>query len=64
MVRCTDRPDMTIAVNWDVKKQTKQTKHGRITAMVGDIGWESLQIVNEHDQEMPQSHTPYQPTAP
>ena len=23
MVRCTDRPDMTIAVDWDVKNQTK-----------------------------------------
>ena len=25
MVRCTDRPDMTIAIDWDVKHQTKQT---------------------------------------
>ena len=28
VVRCTDRPDMTIAVDWDVRNQTnKQTKH-------------------------------------
>ena len=26
MVRCTDRRDMTIAVEWDVKHQTKQNK--------------------------------------
>ena len=26
MVRCTDCPGMTIAVNWDVKHQNKQTK--------------------------------------
>ena len=25
LVRWTDRPDMTIAVDWDVKNQTKQT---------------------------------------
>ena len=27
VVRRTDRPDMTIAVDWDVKHHTKQTKH-------------------------------------
>ena len=26
VVRRTDSPDMTIAVDWDVKNQTKQTK--------------------------------------
>ena len=26
VVRLTDRPDMTIAVDWDVKHQTKQAK--------------------------------------
>ena len=26
MVRCTDRPDMTIAVDWDLKQQIKQKK--------------------------------------
>ena len=27
VVRWTDRPDMAIAVDWDVKHQTKQTKN-------------------------------------
>ena len=27
MVRWTDRPPMTIAVDWDVKQQNKQTNH-------------------------------------
>ena len=27
MVRLTDRLDMTIAVDWDVKQQTKKSKH-------------------------------------
>ena len=26
MVRLTDRPNMTIAVDWEVKPETKQTK--------------------------------------
>ena len=55
---------MTIVVDWGVKNQANQTKHGRITDMVEDIEWESHQIVIEHDLEMPQSHTAYQPTAP
>ena len=29
VVRCTDHPHMTIAVDWDVKNQTKQ-KHSMI----------------------------------
>ena len=28
VVRCTDYPDMTIAADWDVNNQTKQTKEG------------------------------------
>ena len=28
VVSITDRPDMTLAVDWDVKHQTKQTKLG------------------------------------
>ena len=28
VVRCTDHPNMTIAVGWDVKNQTKLNTHG------------------------------------
>ena len=28
VVRCTDQPDMTIAVDWDVKNQTNQSFSG------------------------------------
>ena len=27
VARCTDCPDMTTAVDWDIKRQTKQTIH-------------------------------------
>ena len=30
VVRWTDRPDMTIAVDWDVKNQTKQTNQANL----------------------------------
>ena len=30
MVRLTDRPAATIAVDWDVKQQNKQTKLGKL----------------------------------
>ena len=34
MVRLTDSLDMTIAVDWDAKPQTKQTKRERIGSVV------------------------------
>ena len=34
MVKSTDRPDMTIAVAWDVKNQTKQTNKQKTTGQL------------------------------
>ena len=34
MVRLTDRPDMTIVVDWNIKNQTKPNKNERSSTQV------------------------------